>query len=273
MKSRICYLAPSCSSGSTNWCSICGSRAFLKHSAEVVYHLDGKNVSVVLQGKSWPLRWRLLESSVWLPLICRLHCLAFLVPVSEHCFPIDKAQLRKYWAVYYIFWCLWFLCFYRRRRQRPELCHFLLGATDVGPSLPQPHWVSGSGAEGMGDGRPSLLGQMQPFKEERQRGGGYQLFSNLAPTWTHLASLLLLSMSSLFALHWSRPHCSCCSWTAYGRWCISTQQLSSSQRLIWLYWATACGSRSSVLSSLILPNSELSTYWWELYTYFLCTLI
>lgn len=27
------------------------SRAFLKHSAEMVYYLDGRNVSVVLQGK------------------------------------------------------------------------------------------------------------------------------------------------------------------------------------------------------------------------------
>lgn len=28
------------------------SRAFLKHSAEIVYHLDGKNASVILQGKT-----------------------------------------------------------------------------------------------------------------------------------------------------------------------------------------------------------------------------
>lgn len=30
---------------------ICDSRAFLKHAAEIVYYLDGRNVSVVLQGK------------------------------------------------------------------------------------------------------------------------------------------------------------------------------------------------------------------------------
>lgn len=59
-----------------------------------------------------------------------------------------------------------FLLLYRRRRQRPELRGLLLGAADVGPSLSQPRWVSGSAAEGMGDGRPSLLGQMQPLEEE-----------------------------------------------------------------------------------------------------------
>ena len=60
---------------------------------------------------------------------------------------------------------------YRGGRQRPELRRVLLGAAHAGPSLSQPRWLSESGAEGVGDGWPSLLGQMQPLKEERQRGG------------------------------------------------------------------------------------------------------
>lgn len=55
---------------------------------------------------------------------------------------------------------------YRGGRPRPELCSVLLGAAHVGPSLSQPHWLSEFGAEGVGDGWPSLLGQMQPLKEE-----------------------------------------------------------------------------------------------------------
>lgn len=35
-----------------NFCCISYSRAFLKHSAEMVYYLDGKSSSVVLQGKT-----------------------------------------------------------------------------------------------------------------------------------------------------------------------------------------------------------------------------
>lgn len=192
-----------------------------------------------------------------------LRWLAFLVvghlPVSGYCFPMQYKTEEMWSRLLQILIMPLILCLYRRRRQRPELCHFLLSAADVGPSLSQPHWISGSGAEGVGDGWPSLLGQMQPFKEEWQRGGIYLKLNNWVPEWTHSPNLFLLSALSLFVLHWSSPHCSCCSWTACGKWWISTQQLLSSQRPIWLYSATACGSHSSVLSSLILPNSELST--------------
>lgn len=56
-----------------NRCCVCGPRAFLKHSAEVVYHLDGKNVSVVLQGEASPLTF------ISLSLVKSLRCLASLV--------------------------------------------------------------------------------------------------------------------------------------------------------------------------------------------------
>lgn len=61
----------------------------------------------------------------------------------------------------------------RGRRSRPELCRVLLGAAHAGRSLSQPRWVSEFGAEGVGDGWPSLLGQVQPLEEERQRRGIY----------------------------------------------------------------------------------------------------
>lgn len=61
---------------------------------------------------------------------------------------------------------LFVLYLYRGRRQRPVLCSVLLSAAHVGPSLSQPHRLSEFGAEGLGDGWPSLLGQMQPLKEE-----------------------------------------------------------------------------------------------------------
>lgn len=60
---------------------------------------------------------------------------------------------------------------FRGRRQRPELCGVLLSAAHAGPSLPKPGWLSEFGTEGVGDGWPSLLGPLQPLKEERQRGG------------------------------------------------------------------------------------------------------
>lgn len=55
---------------------------------------------------------------------------------------------------------------FRGRRQRPELCGVLLSAAHAGPSLPKPRWLSEFGTEGVGDGWPSLLGPLQPLKEE-----------------------------------------------------------------------------------------------------------
>lgn len=55
---------------------------------------------------------------------------------------------------------------HRRGRPRPKLCSIRIDAAHVGPSLSQPHWLSEFGAEGVGDGWPSLLGQMQPLEEK-----------------------------------------------------------------------------------------------------------
>lgn len=86
-----------------------------------------------------------------------------------------------------VFCC--FLHLYRRRRPRPELCGVFLGAAHVGPSLSQPHWLSEFGAEGVGDGWPSLPRQMQPLKEEWQRGGIYlTLSSPVHPRRIHRAT-------------------------------------------------------------------------------------
>lgn len=156
-----------------------------------------------------------------------------------------------------------YLC--RRGRQRPELRGVLLGAAHVGPSLSQPHWLSKFGAEGVGDGRPSLLGQMQPLKEEWQRWGICLAVNKPLPELIERPKHWCFSFcSSPFSR--PSPRCSCCSWTACGRWWTSTQQHSSSQRPIWQYWVIACGSHSSVLSSSILPNSALSTWWWATHT-------
>ena len=62
------------------------------------------------------------------------------------------------------------LCVYRGGGQGPELCGGLPGAGDAGPSLPEPGGLPEPGAEGVGDGRPSLPRQVQPLEEERQGG-------------------------------------------------------------------------------------------------------
>lgn len=121
----------------------------------MVFHLDGRNVSVILQGKPPSLFY-----SVIIPYsISLVHHLLFAV----------KRWLFL-WKLFFFFTfpVLFFFCFLHlhRRRPRPELCGVFLGAAHVGPSLSQPHWLPEFGAEGVGDGWPSLLRQMQPLKEE-----------------------------------------------------------------------------------------------------------
>lgn len=74
--------------------------------------------------------------------------------------------------------------------------------------------------------------------------------------------LMCLDIYVCFFLSRFSPRCSCSSSTACGSWWTSILLRSSSPRLTWLYWVTACGSLSSVLFSSILPDSKLSTYWW-----------
>lgn len=55
---------------------------------------------------------------------------------------------------------------FRGGRPRPELRGVVPGAAHVGPSLPKSRGLSEFGAEGVGDGWPSLFGPLQSLEEE-----------------------------------------------------------------------------------------------------------
>lgn len=126
---------------------LCDFRAFLKYSAEIVFQLEGKNSSVILQGKCSSNGRHLLcigtTFESYSPKFLKRRCYSFVTDAMLLCLH---------------------LC--RGRRPRPELRGFLLGAAHARPSLSQPRGLPEPGAEGVGDGRPSLFGSMQPLKEE-----------------------------------------------------------------------------------------------------------
>lgn len=114
------------SSDSTNRCCACCSRAFLKHSAEVVYYLDGKNVSVVLQGKTWLLScvigpslislashlWNCsVDERIWLWGPSCFWWTSFCSSVFQILKPLISIGLQKKktetWAVPFPPWCSW----------------------------------------------------------------------------------------------------------------------------------------------------------------------
>ena len=80
-----------------------------------------------------------------------------------------------------VYWVLSFRFTDRGGGKRPELHHSFSGPSDAGPLFQDHHWVSESDTEGVGHGRISIPGQMQP-PEEIGEGGNKAFMLIISPS-------------------------------------------------------------------------------------------
>lgn len=213
------------------WCGVgfnfsfvvmCESRAFLKHSAEMVYYLDGRNVSVVLQGNR--------TNQLLSPLELRTSDFT-LMDLWPSVSPFQRRKTET-WAAWCRPWC--------------SSCWTLI--TEVWPAFRV--WCRRSGWW--------LAIAFWTAATTWRRMTKRRCSCALENTQVQTSWCVFTFTSRCFCCCFS-PRCSCSSWTACGSWWTSILLRSSSPRLTWSYWVTACGSLSLVLSSLTHLDSELST--------------